>query len=85
MKIHVVDCFKLERLTSLVGIACLSCLGRFQIGLDAIDYLFGLNDKIKIKDHPLAMLDPVPRCTTATTIQSFEMRHSKTLLKTVVI
>jgi hypothetical protein len=67
----VVDYFELEQLTSLVGIACLLCLGRFQIGLDEVDYLFSLNDKVKTKDHPLARLDLV---------------HDKqALLKTVVI
>jgi hypothetical protein len=70
---------------SLVGIARLSCLGRFQIGLDAVDYLFGLNDKVTTKDRPLARLDPVHRCTTATAIQSFERRHYEILLITVVI
>jgi hypothetical protein len=70
---------------SLVGIACLSCLGRFQIGLEAVDYLFGLNDKVKTKDHPLTMLDLVHRCMIATALQSFERRHSKILLITVVI
>jgi hypothetical protein len=81
----VVDCFELERPTSLVGIACLSCLGRIQIGLDAVDYLFGLKDKVKTKDRPLARLDAVHMGTTAMAIQSFEKRHSKTLLKTVVV
>jgi hypothetical protein len=84
-KVHVVDYFKLERPMSLVGIAFLSCVSRFQIGLDAIDYLFVLNDKVKTKDRPLARLDPVHRCTTATSIQSFEMRHYEILLITVVI
>jgi hypothetical protein len=81
----VVDCFKLKWLTSRVGIAFLSCLGRFQIGLDAVNYLFGLNDKVKIKDRPLTRLDLVHRCTTATVIQSFKMHHSKVLLITVVV
>jgi hypothetical protein len=81
----MVVCFQLERPTSLVGIACLSCLGRFQIGLDAVDYLFGLNDKVRTKDHLLARLDPVHRSMAAMTIQSFEWCHSKTLLITVVV
>jgi hypothetical protein len=81
----VVDCFKLERPTSLVGMACLSCLGHFQIGLDAVDYLFSLKDKVKTKDHPLARLDPVHKGTTAMAIQSFEKCHSETLLKIVVV
>jgi hypothetical protein len=81
----MVNCFKLERSMSLVGIACLSCLGRFQIGLNVVDYLFGLKDKVKTKDCPLTRLDPVHRCTAATTIQSFESRHSEILPTTVVI
>jgi hypothetical protein len=81
----VVNCFELEQPTSLVGIACLSCLGRFQIGLDAVDYLFGLNDKVKTKDRPLARFDPVHMGTTAMTIQSFERRHYEILLITIVI
>jgi hypothetical protein len=85
MKIHVVDCFELEQPRSLVDIACLSCLGHFQIGLDAVDYLFGLKGKVKTKDCPLARLDPVHRCTAVTTIQSFERHHSEILLITVVI
>jgi hypothetical protein len=65
--------------------ACLSCLGHFQIGLDAVDYLFSLKDKVKTKDHPLARLDPVHKRTTAMAIQSFEKCHSETLLKIVVV
>jgi hypothetical protein len=70
---------------SLVGIAFLSCLGSFQIGLDAMDYLFSLNDKVRAKDRPFTMLDPVYRCTAATAIQSFKGCHSKTFLITVVV
>jgi hypothetical protein len=81
----VVACFKLERLTSLVGIAFLSFFGSFWIGLDAVDYFFSLNDKVRTKDRPLARLDPVHRSMIVTTIQSFEMRHSKVLLITVVV
>jgi hypothetical protein len=33
----------------LVGIDFLSCLGRFQIGLDAVNYLFDLNDMSRPK------------------------------------
>jgi hypothetical protein len=77
--------FELKRPTSLVGIPFLSCLGSFQIGLDAMDYLFSLNDKVRAKDRPFTRFDPVYRCTAATTIQSFKGCHSKTFLVTVVI
>jgi hypothetical protein len=50
-----------------------------------MDYLFSLNDKVRTKDRPLARLDPVHRCTTATTIQSFKGCHPKTFLITVVV
>jgi hypothetical protein len=53
--------------------------------MDAVDYLFGLNDKVRTKDRPLTRLDPVHRCTTATTIQSFEGCYPETLLLTVVV
>jgi hypothetical protein len=48
-------------------------------------YLFGLNDKIRTKDHPLARLDPVHRCTTVTAIQGFKGCHPETLLISVVV
>jgi hypothetical protein len=83
MKVHAIARFKLKRSASLVGIAFLSCLGSFQIGLDAMDCLFSLNDKVEAKDHPFTRLDPVYRCTTAMAIQSFEGCHSKTFLITV--
>jgi hypothetical protein len=78
MKVHVVTCFELKRPTSLVGIAFLSCLGSFQIRLDAMDYLFSLNDKVRAKDHPFTRLDPVHRYTAVTAIQSFKGCLSKT-------
>jgi hypothetical protein len=59
MKVHAVACFKLKQPTSLLGIAFLSCLGSFQIGLDAMDYLFSLNVKVGAKDCPFTRLDPV--------------------------
>jgi hypothetical protein len=68
MKVHVVACFELKWPASLVGIAFLSYLGSFQIRLDAVDYLFSLNDKVRAKDRPFVRLDPVHGCTTATTI-----------------
>jgi hypothetical protein len=71
--------------TQAVGIAFLSCLGSFQIGLDVMDYLFSLNDKVKAKDHPCTKLDPIYRCAAATAIQSFKGCHSETLLITVVV
>jgi hypothetical protein len=85
MKIHAVACFELKRLASLVVIAFLVIYDSFQIGMDAVDYLFGLNDKVRTKDRPLARHDPVHRCTAETTIQSFEGCHPETLLITVVI
>jgi hypothetical protein len=85
MKINVVACFELKQSVSLVGIAFLAISDNFQIGMDAVDYLFGLNDKVRIKYRPLARLDPVHRCTAATTIQIFERFHPETLLITIVI
>jgi hypothetical protein len=84
MKVHTVARFELNRPASLVGIAFLSCLGSFQIGLDAMDYLFSLNGKVRAKDHPFTRLDPVYKCTTATAIQNFKWCHSKIFLITVV-
>jgi hypothetical protein len=83
--VHTVARFELKRPALLVGIAFLSCLGSFQIGLDVMDYLFSLNDNVKAKDRPFTRLDPVYRCTAATAIQSLEGRHSKTFLITVVV
>jgi hypothetical protein len=85
MMVHVVACFELKRLASFVGIALLSWLGSFQIGLDAMGILFSLNDKVRAKDRPFTRLDPVYGCTVATTIQSFEGCHSKTFLITIVV
>jgi hypothetical protein len=85
MKVHTVARFELEWPVLLVGIAFLLCLGSFQIGLDAMDYLFSLSDKVRIKDHPFTRLDPVHRCTVAMAIQSFKGCHSKTFLITVVV
>jgi hypothetical protein len=70
---------------SLVGISFLSSLANFQIGLDALDYLLSVSDKVWTKDHPLARLDPVQRCMTSMTIQSFEGCHFEALLRTVVV
>jgi hypothetical protein len=81
----VVACFKLKWLESFVGIAFLSCLRSFQIGLNAMDYLFSLNDKVRVKDRPFTRLDPVYRCTAVTAIQSFQGCHSKTFLITIVV
>jgi hypothetical protein len=64
---------------SLVSIAFLVSLDSLQVGLDAIDYLLGLSDKVWIKDRSLARLDPVQRCTTSMAIQSFKGCHSETL------
>jgi hypothetical protein len=70
---------------SLVGIALLSSLGSFQVGLDAMDYLFGLGDKVRTKDRPFTGLDPVHRCTAMAAIQSFKGCHSMTFLITSVV
>jgi hypothetical protein len=50
-----------------------------------VDYILSLSDKVRAKDHPLARLDPVQRCTTSAAIQSFDGCHSKTLLIKVVV
>jgi hypothetical protein len=81
----VVACFELKRSASLAGIAFLSCLGSFQIGLDVMDYLFNLNDKARTKDRPFPRLDLVHIVMTATTIQGFKGCHYKTFLITVVV
>jgi hypothetical protein len=85
MKVHTVAHFELKRPALLVGITLLLCLGGFQIGLEVMDYLFSLNDKVRAKDHPFTSLNQVYRCTAATAIQSFEGCHSKTFLITVVV
>jgi hypothetical protein len=85
MKIHAIACFELKWPTSLVSIYFLSCLGSSRIGLDVVDNLLGLSDKVRAKDRPLTSLNLVQRCTTAMAIQSFERCHSETLLITVVI
>jgi hypothetical protein len=66
-------------------IAFLSSLGSFLVGLDVMDYLLDLSDKVWTKDRHLARLDPVQRCMTSTAIQSFEGCHSETLLIIVVV
>jgi hypothetical protein len=59
MKVHTIASFKLKWSTSLVGIAFLSGLGMLYVGLDAVDYLLGLNDNVRAKDRPLARLNLV--------------------------
>jgi hypothetical protein len=85
MKVHTVASFKLEQPTSLVGIVFLAGLGSLQVGLDAVDYLLGLSDKVRAKDHPLARLNPVQRCVAWVAIQCFKRCHSETLLIIVVV
>jgi hypothetical protein len=68
---HTVASFKLKRLASLVGIPFLSIPDNVKVGLGAVDYLLGLSDNVRAKDHPLAKLNPVQRCTTLAAIQSF--------------
>jgi hypothetical protein len=70
---------------SLVGIAFLSSLVSLQVGLDVMNYLLGLSDKVRAKDHPITRLDPVQRCTTSSAIQRFGGCHSETLLIIVVV
>jgi hypothetical protein len=81
----MVASFKLNRSTSLVGITFLSVLGSFQVGLDVMDYLLSLNDKVRAKDHPFAGLNLVQRCTASAAIQCFKGCHSETFLITVVV
>jgi hypothetical protein len=81
----MVACFKLKRSASFVGIALLLSLGSFQVGLDAMDYLFGLGDKVRTKDRSFTGLDSVHRCMATTAIQSFKGCHSKTFLITIVV
>jgi hypothetical protein len=63
----------------------LSGVGSLQVGLDAVDYLLGLSDKVRAKYRPLSRLNLVERCKTSMTIQCFERRHLETLLITVVV
>jgi hypothetical protein len=81
----MVASFKLKQPTYLVGIAFLSGLDSFQVGSNVMDYLLGLRDKVRAKDHPLARLDPVQRCTTSVAIQCFERCHSEALLIIVIV
>jgi hypothetical protein len=83
--VHAVACFELKRLTSLVGIAFLVSSSRFKIRMDAVDYFFSLDDKVRTKDHPFVGLDLVHRVTTTTAIQNFKGCHSETLLIVVVV
>jgi hypothetical protein len=84
-KVHTVACFEFKRSASLIGIAFLSSPGGLQVGLDVMDYLFGLSDKVWAKDHSFARLDPVQSCMTSATIEYFEGCHSETLLITIVV
>jgi hypothetical protein len=59
MKIHTVTYFELKWPTSLVVIAFLLGFGSLQVGLDEMDYLLNLGDKVRTKDCPLTTLDPV--------------------------
>jgi hypothetical protein len=85
VKVHMVGNLKLMWLVALVGIAFLSSPGSLQVGLNVVDYLLGLSDKVRTKDHPLTRLNPVQRCMTSEAIQSFKGCHSETLLLTVVV
>jgi hypothetical protein len=84
-KVHVVTSFELKRPTSLVGITFLLGGDNLQVGLNSMDYLLGLSDKVRAKDRPLAGLNPAQRCTASTTIQCFKMCHFESLLITVVV
>jgi hypothetical protein len=81
----MVASFKLKQPTYLVGIAFLLGLDSFQVGSNVMDYLLGLRDKVRAKDHPLARLDLVQRCTTSVAIQCFERCHSEALLIIVIV
>jgi hypothetical protein len=83
--VHTVTSFKLKWSTSFVGISFLLSPGILQVGLDVVDYLLSLSDKVRAKDHLLTRLDLVQRCTTSAAIQSFKGCHSETLLITVVV
>jgi hypothetical protein len=85
VKVHVVACFELKRPASLVGIAFLAISGSFQVGMEAVDYFFSLNDKVRTKNCPLTKLNPVHRCTAMMAIQRFERCHPETLLIIVVV
>jgi hypothetical protein len=65
MKLYTVAYFELKWLASLVGTTFLLGLGSFLVGLDVMDYLIGLIDKVRAKDRPLARLNPVHRCTAS--------------------
>jgi hypothetical protein len=71
--------------TSLVAIAFLLSLGSFHIGLEAMDYLLGLSDKVWTKDRSLARLNPIQWCTASMAIQCFEGCHYEAILITVVV
>jgi hypothetical protein len=85
MKVHAVACFELKWQASLVSIAFLSCLGSFQIGLDAMDYLFDLSDKVRTKDRPLARLNLVQRCATLAIVKCFKWCHLEAVLIAIVV
>jgi hypothetical protein len=70
---------------SLVGIVLLSRLSSLQIGLDTMNDLLSLHDKIGAKGHPLVRFNPVQRCTTSATIECFKQYHLETLLITIVV
>jgi hypothetical protein len=40
-----------------------------------VDYLLGLSDKVRVKDHPLIRLYPVQRGATSAAIKCFEWSH----------
>jgi hypothetical protein len=85
-KVNTVTSFKLKWLTSLVSMAFLSDLGSLQFRLDAVDYLLGLSDKVRAKDHPLTWLNPVHRCTTLLIIVVVrELSQRPTLVPFVLI
>jgi hypothetical protein len=83
--VQAVACFELKQSMSLVSIAFLSCLGSFQIELDAVENPLGLRDKVRAKYRSFTKLDLVPRCTATIAIQSFEGCHFETFLIVVVV
>jgi hypothetical protein len=53
----MVASFKLKWPMSLVGIAFLLGLGSLQVGLDVVDYLLDLSDKVRAKELSLVGLN----------------------------
>jgi hypothetical protein len=70
---------------SLIGRVLLSGLGILHVGLDAVDYLLGLSDKVRTKDRPLARLNLVQRCATLAIVKCFKWCHLEAVLIAIVV